>query len=61
MVFPDASDKALGSCITQVPTVELTGSISITDMFHEPLGFLSRSSRVWRSNGELWTRRVSRS
>ena len=32
MMFPDASDKFWGSCITQVPTVELRGSISIADM-----------------------------
>ena len=41
MMFPDASDKFWGSCITVVPTVELTGSVAIADMSHEPLGFLS--------------------
>ena len=28
MMFPDASDKFWGSCIAQVPTVELGGSVS---------------------------------
>ena len=41
MTFPDASDKVSGSYITQVPTVELGGGVSIADMSHEPLGFLN--------------------
>ena len=41
MMFPDASEKFWGSCITQVPTVELGHSVAIADMDHEPLGFLS--------------------
>ena len=41
MMFPDAKDKLWGSCITQVPTVELGGSIAIEDVAHEPLGFLN--------------------
>ena len=39
MMFPDASDTFWGSCITQVPTVELTGSVAMADMSHEPAGF----------------------
>ena len=37
----DERDNVRGSCITQVPTVELKGSVSISDMSHEPVGFLS--------------------
>ena len=61
MVFHDASDKFWGSCVTQVPTVELEGSVAIADMAHEPLGFLSGPFRVRRSDGQLWTRRALRS
>ena len=32
MMFPDASDKFWGSCMTQSPTVELTGCVAIADM-----------------------------
>ena len=32
MMFADASDKFWGSCITQVPMVELGGSVGIADM-----------------------------
>ena len=45
MMFPDASDKVWGSCTTQVLTVELGGSVSIANMAHGPLGFLSRNFR----------------
>ena len=45
MTFPDASDKVWGSCTTQVLTVELGGSVSIANMAHGPLGFLSRNFR----------------
>ena len=41
MMFPDASDKVWASYVAQIPTVELTGSVAIADMCHEPLGFLS--------------------
>ena len=51
MMFPDASDKFWGSCITQVPTVELWGSVAIADMAHEPLGFLSGP---FRGSQERW-------
>ena len=50
MIF-HASDKFWGSCITQVPTVELGGSLSSADMSREPLGFLSRP---FRSSQERW-------
>ena len=52
MMFPDASEKVWGSCTTQVPTVELRGSVAIADMAYEPLGFWSRPSRGWQ---ERWT------
>ena len=46
MVLPDASVMFWGSCITQIPTVELRGSaFAIADMSHEPLGFLSGPCR----------------
>ena len=51
MMFPDASDNFWGSCITQVPTVESTGSVAIVDMSHEPLGFLSGP---FRGSQERW-------
>ena len=41
MMFRDSGDKLSGICITQVPTVELGGSIAIEDVAHEPLGFLN--------------------
>ena len=41
MMFADASDKFWGSSITQVPTVELGGSVVIASMAYEPPGFLS--------------------
>ena len=37
VMFPDASEKFWGSCITQVPTVELTGSVAIANMSDESL------------------------
>ena len=61
MMFPDASDNFWGSCITQGQTVELRSSVAIADMSHEPLGFLSGPLGVRRSDGQLWTRRGSRS
>ena len=51
MMFPDASDKFWGSCITQVPTVELTGSVATAVMCHGPLGFLSGP---FRGSQERW-------
>ena len=51
MMFPDASDKFWGICITVVPTGELTGSVAIADMSHEPLGFLSGP---FRGSQERW-------
>ena len=45
MMFPDASVKFWGSCITQIPTVELRGNVSIADMFHDPLGTMSGPCR----------------
>ena len=53
MMFSDASEILWGSCITQVPTVELEGSVAFADMSHELLG-------VRRSDGQLWTRWASR-
>ena len=44
MMFPDASDKFCGSCITQGSTVEL-GGVAIADMAHAPLGFLTGTAR----------------
>ena len=52
MMFLDASDKFCGSCITQVPTVELGGSVAIADMSHEPLGFLSGPFKGLRRDRE---------
>ena len=45
MMFPGARNKFWGSFITQFPTVELRGSVSIADMLHEPLGFVSQPLR----------------
>ena len=50
-MFPDASNKFWGSCTTQVPTVELGGSVAIADMAHEPPGFLSGR---FRGSQERW-------
>ena len=61
MMFPDASDKFWGSCITHVPTVELGGSLAIADMAHEPLGFPSGPFRGSQERWQLWTRRALRS
>ena len=56
MTFPDARDKFLESCITQVPTVKLGGSVAIADIAHEPLGFLrgsfGRSRERWATVDE---------
>ena len=38
LMFPDASDEHWG---TQVPQEELDRGVSVEDMTHEPLGFLS--------------------
>ena len=51
MMFPDAGDKFWGSCITQIPTAELGGSVAIADMAHEPPGFLSGR---FRGSQERW-------
>ena len=51
MMFPGASDKFWESYITQVPTVELGGSVAIADMAHEPLGF---PSGPFRGSQERW-------
>ena len=51
MMFSDASEKVWESCITQVPTVELRGSVSILDMPQEPLGLLSGP---YRGSQERW-------
>ena len=40
-MFPDASDEHWGSFLTQVPQDELDRGVSVEDMTHEPLGFLS--------------------
>ena len=40
-MFPDASDEHWGSFRTQVPQEELDRGVSVEDMTHEPLGFLS--------------------
>ena len=39
----DASDEHWGSFLTQVPLEELDRDVSVEDMTHEPLGFLSGS------------------
>ena len=51
MMFSDASDKFCGGCITQVPTVELGGSVAIVAMAHEQLDFLSGH---FRGSKERW-------
>ena len=51
MMFPNAGDKFWRSCITQIPTSELGGSVAIADMAHEPLGFLSGP---FRGSQERW-------
>ena len=45
MMFPDASDKFRGGCITNVPTVEYGVRVAVEDMGYEPSGFLSGPSR----------------
>ena len=40
-MFPDASDEHWGRYLTQVPQEELDRGVSVEDMTHEPLGFLS--------------------
>ena len=40
-MFPDDSDEHWGSFLTQVPQKELDRGVSVRDMTHEPLGFLS--------------------
>ena len=51
LMFPDASDEQWGSFLTQVPREELDRGVSVEDMTHEPLGFLSgtfkRSQQRW--------------
>ena len=41
VMFPDASDEHWGSFLTQVPQEELDRGVSVEDITHEPLGFLS--------------------
>ena len=53
MMFPDASDKCWGSCITQVPKVELGGRVAIADMSHDQLGFLSGPIRGSQERWEI--------
>ena len=45
MMLPSASDEIWGSCVTQVPTVELEGSVAFAEMSHETPGFLSGTFR----------------
>ena len=42
-MFPDASDAHWASFLTQVPQEELDRGVSVEDMTHEPLGFLSET------------------
>ena len=51
MRFSDATEKFWGSCINQVPTVDLGGSVENVDMAQEPLGFPSVS---FRGSQERW-------
>ena len=41
LMFPDASDLFCVCCLTQVPKEELVAGLSLMDMSHEPLAFLS--------------------
>ena len=40
-MFPDAPDEHWGRFLTQVPQEELDRGVSVEDMTHESLGFLS--------------------
>lgn len=40
-MFPDTSDQFWGSFLTQVPQAEFDRDMTVEDMSHEPLGFLS--------------------
>ena len=53
MMFLNASDKFSGSCITEVATVELRGSVAIADMTYKPLRLLVGRLGVRRSDGQL--------
>ena len=48
---PDASDKLRGGCATQVPTVDLGGSVANADTSNEPQRFLSG---LFRGSHEQW-------
>ena len=41
LMFPDASDCHWGSFVTQVPDAEMHCGVSVEEMTHEPLAFLS--------------------
>ena len=41
LMFPDASDRFWGSCVTQVPSDEMAQGLPVEEMSHEPLGFVS--------------------
>ena len=51
LMFPDASDLFWGCCLTQVPKEELVAGLSLMDMSHEPLAFLSG---VFRGSQLCW-------
>ena len=52
-MFLNASDEFSGSFITQDPTVDMRGSVAITDMAYKPLGLLLGRLGVRRSDGKL--------
>ena len=41
LMFPDASDRFSGSCVTQVPSDEMAQGLPVGEMSHEPPGFVS--------------------
>ena len=41
LMFPDASECHWVSFVTQVPDAEMDQNLSVEDMTHEPLAFLS--------------------
>ena len=51
LMFPDASDRFGGCCLTQMPKEELVAGLPFMDMSHEPLAFLSG---VFRGSQLCW-------
>ena len=58
-MFPDTSDEHWGNFPTQVLQEELDHGVSVENMTHKPLRFLSGNFKGHSSVGRRWTRKAS--